>query len=115
MKKKIDNFVLDEIVSIEDVGVIDTYDFTIPKTHCFFANNVLVHNTGVLEEHSDLVLILKWDYFYDRDEEKKNDFTIYVAKNKRGRTGKHHLRFYPQYSRFGELPKMQEPTSERYV
>lgn len=71
--------------------------------------------TGVLEEHSDLVLILKWDYFYDRDEEKKNDFTIYVAKNKRGRTGKHHLRFFPQYSRFAEVPKIQDTTTERYV
>lgn len=58
--------------------------------------------TGVLEEHADLVLILQWDYFYNRIEDKKNDFTIYVAKNKRGRTGKHHVRFFPEFSKFKE-------------
>jgi replicative DNA helicase len=58
--------------------------------------------TGVLEEHADLVLILQWEYFYKRDEAKKNDFTIYVAKNKRGRTGKHQLTFFPQFSKFKE-------------
>ena len=62
--------------------------------------------TGVLEEHADLVLILQWDYFYTRDEEKKNDFTVFVAKNKRGRTGKHYIRFYPQFSKFKECPKI---------
>lgn len=60
--------------------------------------------TGVLEEHADLVLILQWDYFYTRNEDQKNDFTIYVAKNKRGRTGKHSVRFYPEFSKFKECP-----------
>lgn len=59
-------------------------------------------STGVLEEHADLVLILQWEYFYNRDESKKNDFTIFVAKNKRGRTGKHPVRFFPQFSKFKE-------------
>lgn len=63
-------------------------------------------STGVLEEHADLVLILQWEYFYNRNEEVKNDFTIYVAKNKRGRTGKHPVRFFPQYSKFKECPKI---------
>ena len=63
-------------------------------------------STGVLEEHADLVLILQWEYFYNRNEEVKNDFTIYVAKNKRGRTGKHPVRFFPQFSKFRECPKI---------
>ena len=62
--------------------------------------------TGTLEEHADLVLILQWEYFFSRVEEKKNDFTIYVAKNKKGRTGKHPVRFFPQFSKFKECPQI---------
>ena len=36
----------DEIVSIEDVGVQDFYDIEVPETQCYFANNILHHNSG---------------------------------------------------------------------
>lgn len=36
----------DEIVSIEDVGLKQVYDLTIPETHNFVANDICVHNTA---------------------------------------------------------------------
>ncbi len=35
----------DEVVSIEDAGIEETYDITIPETHNFVANDVIVHNS----------------------------------------------------------------------
>jgi len=35
----------DSIVSIEDNGICNTYDFTIDNTHCFLANDIINHNT----------------------------------------------------------------------
>jgi DNA polymerase-3 subunit alpha len=35
----------DQIVSIEYIGELPTYDLTIPGTHNFIANNILVHNS----------------------------------------------------------------------
>lgn len=96
MKKKQKNLHLDEIVGIEDVGIIQTYDFTIPKTHCFFANDILVHNC--LEEISDCVIICHWNWFYTR-EGNKNDYIVKVAKNRGGKTGEYYCLFEPEYYR----------------
>lgn len=38
----------EEIVSIESIGYHQTYDFTIPKTHNFVANDIIVHNTETM-------------------------------------------------------------------
>ena len=35
----------DEIVSIEDVGKMDTYDITVPKYHNFVGDDVILHNS----------------------------------------------------------------------
>ena len=106
MIEKNETFILDEIISIENAGDIDTYDFTVPETHCFFANGVLVHNSGALEEVSDLCLTVAWDYFYTREEEIARDYWIRIAKNRDGRTGVFdNVAFYPEYYRICEKPK----------
>ncbi len=38
----------DEIASIESIGDHQTYDLTIPGTHNFVANDIIVHNTEVM-------------------------------------------------------------------
>ena len=58
--------------------------------------------TGVLEEHADMVLMLYWEYFYTRDEQKKNDYEVIIGKNRNGRTGKHDMYFVPEYYLFRE-------------
>ncbi len=37
---------LDEIVSIEEVGEMDTIDITVSGNNLFFANGILTHNSG---------------------------------------------------------------------
>ena len=65
-------------------------------------------STGVLEEHAELVILLQWNYFYDRKEATKNEYTILIAKNKRGRTGKHIINFFPEYYRFEEVNEISD-------
>ena len=84
MKETLKNLSLDEIVSIEEVGIIDTYDFTIPETHCFFANDILVHNS--LEEDSDIILLGHRNYEYTKNEEDIHHAEWALAKNKQGAT-----------------------------
>jgi len=52
------NLVLDEILEIMEVGDRDTYDFSIPETHCYFANGILVHNSADIEGDSDSVILI---------------------------------------------------------
>ena len=78
------NLGLDEIVSIEDVGIIDTYDFTIPGTHCFFANDILVHNS--LEEDADIIFLGHRDYEYTKKEEDIHKAEWEIAKHRQGAT-----------------------------
>ena len=122
MIKKKRDFFLDEIVDIEEVGIIDTYDFKIPKTHCFFANGVLVHNSGFLEEHADVVYLLSWPFKALKQVEGKvltleqlHKFIVYVAKNKDGQTGYRKLKFTPEYYLFEDWNEQDKikPASDR--
>ena len=67
-----------------------------------------IKSTGGLEEKSERVLLLNWDYFHTHNEAKKNEYTVIIAKNKRGRTGKHILHYQPEYYKFSEVVKEQE-------
>ena len=40
----------DEVTTITAVGKAETYDLTVPDTHCFVAGDVLAHNTWMMEE-----------------------------------------------------------------
>ncbi len=58
MIEKPANFILSEIESIEDIGKQPTYDFVIPLTHSYFANGILIHNSGTVEQDADMVFLL---------------------------------------------------------
>jgi hypothetical protein len=44
------DFVLDEIESIELIGEDDTIDISVEDTHMFFANNIYTHNCSINSE-----------------------------------------------------------------
>ena len=47
--------IVDEIVSIEEVGVKETIDLTTDGNHLFYANDILTHNSGYdLAENTDM-------------------------------------------------------------
>lgn len=43
-----DEIVWDEVESTEPIGAHQTYDLTVPDTHCFVASNMIVHNSWAL-------------------------------------------------------------------
>lgn len=61
--------------------------------------------TGRLEESADVVFLLHWPYFYNRDKDKINHFELYVAKNKLGQTGRLNIIYEPEFFKFKEIPK----------
>lgn len=55
MKKiNLEDFILDEIESIEFVGEELTVDITVDETHLFFANDIYTHNSSVNKDDFDL-------------------------------------------------------------
>ena len=59
--------------------------------------------TGELEQVSDMVFLLHWQYYYERDPGTKNDYIINIAKNRDGRTAQKKILFFPEYSKFKEV------------
>jgi len=59
--------------------------------------------TGVLEEHSDTIILLHWQNFYDHKDENFNEFKIIIAKQRNGRTGEYVVHYEPQHYRFTEV------------
>jgi hypothetical protein len=47
---KVEDFIIDEIESIELVGEEDTIDITVDGTHMFFANDIYTHNSSIASE-----------------------------------------------------------------
>ena len=58
--------------------------------------------TGVLEEHSDVVILIHNPYVMTHNEDDINKATLIIAKNRNGKTGRHRVKFVPQYYRFEE-------------
>jgi len=62
--------------------------------------------SGVLEEFSDAVLLLKWN---KNDEDfSKSTFFIYVEKQRHGSTGKVQVTFLPHYNKFIDYVPTEE-------
>jgi replicative DNA helicase len=66
--------------------------------------------TGELEQVADMIFLLHWQYFYDRDESIKNDYIINIAKNRDGRTAKKKIYFYPQWCKFVDREEEEKET-----
>jgi len=67
--------------------------------------------TGALEENSDCCILLNNPYVTTHNDEDKNKATLIIAKQRNGRTGRHKVKFVPQYYRFEELDTV-EPSND---
>ncbi|MBC8427980.1 MAG: hypothetical protein H8D94_00755 [Candidatus Pelagibacter sp.] len=84
-----EDFVMDEIVSIELVGDEDTIDITVEDTHMFFANDVYSHNSALDE---DVIEAQKISESYQKI--MTADFVISLSRkveDKIGNTGRFHV------------------------
>lgn len=77
----------DEIKSIEYVGEQDTYDFVIPKTHNYFANNIMVHNCGSIEQDADIITFVYRPAYYSKNPLEVNLAELIIEKNRNGARG----------------------------
>jgi hypothetical protein len=84
-----EDFVMDEIVSIELVGEEDTVDITVEDTHMFFANGVYSHNSALDE---DVIEAQKISESYQKI--MTADFVMSLSRkveDKIGNTGRFHV------------------------
>jgi replicative DNA helicase len=107
----------DPIVSIELDGEEMTYDLVVPGTHNFIANDLVVHNSGEIEQTADVVLFLYRPDYYDdpKGEEAELDLAgekrdanvseteIIIGKQRNGPTDSFTLIFHKVYASFYEF------------
>lgn len=61
--------------------------------------------SGVLEELSDVCVLLYWEHFYDQNKPPE-DYKIFIAKNRNGRIGELDVKYYAPFYRFEDTPKL---------
>lgn len=85
----------DKIKSIEEVGVEEVYDMTVPGLSNFVAEDIFVHNS--IEQDADVVMFL-----YRPNDEDRINHKLLVAKHRNGPTGEIDLFFKADRTRFFE-------------
>jgi hypothetical protein len=95
----IEDFELDEIVKIEDIGNKDTIDITVEDSHMFYLENgVYTHNSGLnaevitmeaISEAFNKCFVADFIFSISRTVEDKQSNTgrIFIAKNRNGPDG----------------------------
>jgi replicative DNA helicase len=88
----------DTIASIEPDGEDHVFDMTVPSTHNFVANGLVVHNS--LEQDSDIVMFIHRPDMYAGDSSKTNLADILVRKHRNGPTADIQLVFRGALTKF---------------
>jgi replicative DNA helicase len=90
----------DRVLSISSDGEEDVFDLTVPGPASWLADGVVSHNSGSLEQDSDMILLIYREEVYDRNTTKKGIAEIDLVKHRNGETGTFLLTFQGQYTRF---------------
>jgi replicative DNA helicase len=88
----------DEIVAIEARGEEPVFDATVPGTHNFVADDIVVHNS--IEQDADIVMFIYRDEYYNKDSDQQGLADIIVAKHRNGPTGDIKLVFHGERATF---------------
>jgi len=109
----------DEIVSIVPAGFADVYDATVPGTHNFVANDIIVHNS--IEQDADIVsFIYRPEYYQILEDEQgqslKGVAEFIIAKHRNGALDTIKLKFTDTFAKFSNLDDpafagLQDPLS----
>jgi replicative DNA helicase len=79
---------------------------TVPGPSSWISSSVISHNSGSLEQDSDLVAFIHRD---DSDPEKKREAELIVAKHRNGPTGSIKLNFEPSLTQFRNAARGDVP------
>jgi len=99
----------DRVIAIEPAGVEEVYDLTVPGPASWLADGIVSHNSGEIEQVSDLVAFLYREDYYDvekaQKDNKENICELIIAKHRNGPIGSIELYFHKEFSRFANLEK----------
>ncbi|MGH2704322.1 MAG: replicative DNA helicase [Actinomycetota bacterium] len=93
----------DEVIDIESLGDEPVFDATVPSTHNFIADGIIVENS--IEQDADLVMFIYRDEVYNPDTAQKGIAEIHIAKHRNGPIGKLELAFLDHYTKFANLAR----------
>jgi len=90
----------DRVLNISPDGEEEVFDLTVPGPASWLADGVVSHNSGSLEQDSDIILLIYREEVYDRNTTKKGIAEIDLVKHRNGEIGTFLLTFQGQYTRF---------------
>lgn len=97
----------DEVVSIEDAGIQETFDLRAPQTGNFLVSGLFCHNSGGVEADADVICLLYRDAAYHPEDAEEmgtaGTAEINIAKHRNGPTDVITVAFQEKYARFGDL------------
>jgi replicative DNA helicase len=93
----------DRVVSVKPAGLEEVFDLTVPGPSNWLADGIVSHNSGSLEQDSDLVVMLWRDKEKpgeDQDDSEGEIVNLKLAKHRNGPTGEIQLWFKKRQTRF---------------
>ncbi|MFA5800553.1 MAG: DnaB-like helicase C-terminal domain-containing protein, partial [Candidatus Peribacteraceae bacterium] len=96
----------DRVVEVRPEGVEEVFDLTVPGPSSWLADGIVSHNSGAIEQDSDLILFVYREEMYSKDktpQEAKGIAEIIIGKNRSGPMRDVKLAFLSQFTRFEDL------------
>jgi replicative DNA helicase len=91
----------DRVVDVvPQVDEEDVYDLTVPGPSSWLSDGIVSHNSGAIEQDSDMILLIYREEVYDRNTTRKGIAEIDLVKHRNGEIGTFLLTFQGQYTRF---------------